>query len=69
MCIIHHLSIESLESSGQESAITAFLLISWWEPVPYANKYTLYTNKEECLACIVGIAEHQGVSMTWLCFG
>ena len=71
--ILNRLSTESLDwltpyekAFGQKPDISAILAFRWWEPVYYAIPGATYPNTKECLARIVGIADHQGDAMTWL---
>ena len=70
--VLNRLSTESLnwktplESAfGQKPDISALLAFRWWEPIYYSTSNS-FPNSKELTGKIVGIAEHQGDTMTWL---
>jgi hypothetical protein len=70
--ILNRLSTETLDwltpyekALGQKPDISAILAFRWWEPVYYHHPDVSYPNTKECLARIVGVANHQGDAMNW----
>jgi hypothetical protein len=64
--ILNQLSTRSLDwlthyekDLGQKPDISAILEFRWWEPVYYHHLDSTYPNTKECLARIVGVADHQ----------